>query len=524
MLSDVNQTRIVREVTSSSPVRNVAPTKTGREGPPPAVGKIPNNASSIGPASAIVMALAGSTSAPLALLAAHLRSTHPRGLLLAASLAGVIAALAVLALRRMHFPYRVVGPTVMVSLALLMNGNDLTNRFGLVGAVSIWAGVSLLLLITLNKAPDRVVYRSLSWALCAFFFSWPLTNLNLSSPAPLPGAVREIGPDANPKADVIVIVLDGFASPAVTASSFGEELAFVRRLEAVGFTVPDLAWAPSTRTELSVGSYLEQELLQLPDKNVLRGDGSLLGGSVAQSHRISYVESGWYGTVCGSSVDVCYQRYLVDDSVQAVIDLNLLNQWTYTEWGHAFGNNALRAMRDARTGLEEIQRNEVDDFLFAHILMPHEPYMFDSSCNRVPVPIGLPDGQPVANDREKAAYHEQAACVGRLLVEFSEAVDPNSIVVIAGDHGTTFGGQMYRPAVDWTEPEVLERGSTFLAYRLPTGCETPSGSSTMEALSMAIECGTGLSLQQSTPQLWLSPYVGPGICLDTRTLERLNAC
>jgi hypothetical protein len=221
---------------------------------------------------------------------------------------------------------------------------------------------------------------------------------------------------------------------------------------------------------------------------------------------------------------VCYQRYLVDDSVQAVIDLNLLNQWAYTEWGHAFGNNALRAMRDARTALEEIQWNEADDFLFAHVLMPHEPYMFDSSCNRVSFPLGLPDGQPLASDREKIAYLEQAACVGRLLVEFSEAVDPDSIVVIAGDHGTTFGGQMYRPAVDWTEPEIQERGSTFLAYRFARGCDIPSGTSTMEALSMAIECGTGLNLQQPEAQLWLSPYVGPGICLDTGTLERLNAC
>ncbi|MGH8925892.1 MAG: hypothetical protein ACRDWA_14840 [Acidimicrobiia bacterium] len=321
-----------------------------------------------------------------------------------------------------------------------------------------------------------------------------------------------------------MIVLDGFASPAVIASSIGEELTFLEGLEAMGFTVPDLAWAPSTTTELSVGSYLEQELLKVPKKNVLRGDGSLINGNVARSHRISYVESGWYGTVCGASVDICYQRYLVDDSVQAAIDLSLLNQWSYTEWGHAFGNNALRAMRDARTALEEIQRNDEDDFLFAHVLMPHEPYMFDSSCDRAPLPTSLPHGQSDANDREKVAYVEQAECLGRLLVEFSEAVDPQSIVVITGDHGTDFGGQMYRPAEEWSEREVQERGSTFLAYRLSSGCQTPTGTSTMEALSMAIACGTGLSLTPPTPELWLSPYVGPGICLDTRTLERSNAC
>ena len=508
-------------IASYSPIEDFSQTQTGREGRSPPDGKR-SWTPSIGLKGAAVMALAGSTSAPLALLAAHLNSTHPRGLVTAASIAGVIAVLGVLILRRMHFPYHVVGPTVMVSLALLMNGNHLTNRVGLLGAASIWIGVSLLLLITLKKSPDRVMYRSLSWALCAFFLSWPVTNLNLSSSDALI-SVRELGPDIGARADVILIILDGLGSPAVTVSSFGEELAFSGRLEAMGFTVPDLAWAPSTRTEFSVGSYLEQELLTLPDKNVLRAEGSLLR-SVAWGHRISYVESGWYGTVCGSLVDVCYQRYLVDDSVQAVIDLSLLNQWAYSELGHAFGNNARRAMRDAHTALKEIQRNEADDFLFAHVLMPHEPYLFDSSCNRVPVLAGLPYGQPVASDREKAAYFEQAECVGRLLVEFSEAVDPDSMVVIAGDHGTTFGGQMYRPAVDWTEPEIQERGSTFLAYRLPKGCETPSGTSTMEAISMAIECGTGLSLQQPTPKLWLSPYVGPGICLDTSTMEKLNAC
>jgi hypothetical protein len=336
--------------------------------------------------------------------------------------------------------------------------------------------------------------------------------------------VRELGSDVRPKADVIFIVLDGFASPAVIARKLGQELTFLKSLEAIGFTVPDLAWAPSTRTELSVGSYLEQDLLRLPDKNVLRGDGWLLQANVAQSHRISYVESGWYGTVCGSSVDVCYQRYVVDDSVQEAIDLSLLSRWTRSEWGHAFGNNALRAMRDAGTALAEIQSNRDADFLFAHILMPHEPYMFDSSCNRASSPAGFPDGQPVVNERERAAYLQQATCVGRLLVEFSEAVDPSSIVVLTGDHGTAFEGQMDRPAVEWNILDIQERGSAFLAYRLPSGCETPMGVSTMEVLSVAIECGTGLVLSEPRTELWLSPYVGPGICLDTRTLGRLDAC
>jgi hypothetical protein len=473
---------------------------------------------------AIVMALAGSVSGPLALLAAHLNSAHPRGLLVVAVIAGGCAVLAVLLLRTIRFSYRAAGPTVMVSFALLMNGNDLTNSVGSLLAAAIWVGVSLLLLFTITRSPDRAVYRSLNWAMCAFFLSWPVTSADRGSPTPPSEMVWEARANAAANRDVILIVLDGFASPSVIAASLGEDLPFFATLEEMGFSVPALAWAPSTKTELSVGSYLEQDLLRVPNKNVLRGDGSLFNRGIARSHRISYVESGWYGTVCGASVDICYRRHLIDDSVQAAIDLSLFNRWSYAEWGHAFGYNGVRAMRDARTAIEDIQANADDDFLFAHVLLPHEPYLFDAACERASIPAGLPDGDPLAKGQERMAYLEQVKCLGTLLVDLAGAIKSESIVVFAGDHGTAFRRQMDKPAVEWTELDVLERGSTFLAYRMLSGCETPSGNSTMEAISVAIACGTGLRLPPSPPELWLSPYGGSGVCLDPRTLGVSNAC
>jgi hypothetical protein len=409
---------------------------------------------------------------------------------------------------------------------MFMNGGEVSSRFGTAVALAIWFGITALLLVLMSKAPERVLFRALSWFICVYLLAWPLANF-LSQPATMsaPEFARALGVDVPRRTDLVVIVLDGFASPGVISDfQASEPLPFIQELKGSGFAVEREAWAPSTRTENSVGSYLDLRLMTAPDLAVLRGEGSLLRSHVSLTHSISYVESGWYGTVCGESVDQCFRRNLIDDSVQAVIDLGILNQWSYDNWGYAYGNNALRAMGDTLFALGEIQANNAPDYLFAHLIMPHEPYIVDSKCDRTHSPTGFADGEPIAVQGETAAYVEQVKCVGSWLVELSRATKSESAMVIVGDHGTTFQGQMQEPVSSWSEAEVRERGTAFLSYRLPPGCALPNGNSTLEAVSMAVSCGTGLLPTLSADRLWLESYVGQGICVDTATYGRSRDC
>ena len=92
-------------------------------------------------------------------------------------------------------------------------------------------------------------------------------------------------------------------------------------------------------------------------------------------------------------------------------------------------------------------------FVFAHILMPHYPYVYDANCaqrpehewlprsdpDRVDVPHGIinvPEGRAA----RYAAYFQQVECTERKITGLLDAIPPrlrdDAIVIVQGDHGS----------------------------------------------------------------------------------------
>jgi hypothetical protein len=140
-----------------------------------------------------------------------------------------------------------------------------------------------------------------------------------------------------------------------------------------------------------------------------------------------------------------------------------------------------RAKLYSLTGLDQIDAFTRDlaslqpgEARFVHLLLPHDPYMFDAACKLLPEPAWGDEHGPLAFGPRDAAYARQARCVTELqigaLLKALDATEAgrNAIVIIQGDHGSrTLDGE---PSIIGGQPDPRSAAvtySTFFAIRLP---------------------------------------------------------
>ena len=121
--------------------------------------------------------------------------------------------------------------------------------------------------------------------------------------------------------------------------------------------------------------------------------------------------------------------------------------------------------------LGKLSRSGDPLLVFAHFIVPHPPYVYDSQCAHV-VPYW-----PVRDDgkdslKVKKAYIAQIACVNRKLEVFIEELERSSgrpfVVVLQSDHGHgRFGLRGVPPLSEASAASTRERLDIFAAYRLP---------------------------------------------------------
>ncbi|MBA4162521.1 MAG: hypothetical protein C0515_10700 [Novosphingobium sp.] len=111
---------------------------------------------------------------------------------------------------------------------------------------------------------------------------------------------------------------------------------------------------------------------------------------------------------------------------------------------------------------------------FAHLLLPHDPYLLDAACKLLPESEWGDEHGPLAFGPRDAAYARQARCVTEVqIAALLKALDAteagrNAIVIIQGDHGSrTLDGE---PSVMGGAPDPRTAAvaySTFFAIRVP---------------------------------------------------------
>lgn len=299
--------------------------------------------------------------------------------------------------------------------------------------------------------------------------------------ARLAGGDPAAGAVAGPGRDIYYLVFDRYGAAATMQEGRGVDNApFVASLRNRGFYVADRAFANHLKTGSSLASSLN--LRYLTDLAEQMGAEARTWGPVfellehhaagrfLQERGYTYVHIGsWWDPTQGNEtadVDWGYASGS-SDYVDTLLDTTIL-QPLAASTGQAVADHGRRHHEAARHQFEAIPRAAElpgQVFVFAHVLLPHEPYVFDA------------EGRFVADQRGRTReekFSEQLAYTNReidaLLDALLDGGDDDPIVILSADEGP----HPYRYAAadewDWrgaTPTELREKLGILNAFYLP---------------------------------------------------------
>jgi hypothetical protein len=277
-------------------------------------------------------------------------------------------------------------------------------------------------------------------------------------------------------------VLDEYANSDVLLERFGyDNRPFEDSLRALGFYVPRLVRSNYVHTLLSLPSMLNSaHLTGLEHELGPRSRHPALPNHLLEHSRVArYLEgrdyrylffpSQWWHSTSGSSLaDVEFSPWAGLDLMRALSGGELkrsvrgLSVLRYLDRTHRWEADHVRR---TLAGLTTVPRARGPSFAFAHILKPHDPYVFDRECATLT--------RSKEND-DVAPYLEQMECLNRLLLgtvrEILRASEVPPIILLQGDHGSKLLGATGYTDVSAVPPAAArERLGAFGAYFLPDG-------------------------------------------------------
>ena len=371
-------------------------------------------------------------------------------------------------------------------------------------AIAAWTALCALTAygIARGSGPMPFLVRALSIAAVVLLASEAIT--------PAVAAVRgiraqpmdsEARPDTAP--NVYVIVLDKYSSGEWLRHTYGvDQTPFEDALRELGFVVPRAARANYAHTQIALASFLNwqyaDELTAGSEPNWETMRARTAGARAWQEFR-----NRGYRIVAFPTTFAATRAFRGADVVLSPPNLDA-SRLPMTWWSNspfpvltALGCSKLPCPRRSTAGATpypieslEVLRWKLDAlasladsdrpiFAFMHLLVPHEPYMFNSDCSRREPWWPLTDQgenfEPVGE-----AYADQVRCLAPLLLETVRTILERStvrpVIVLQSDHG--HGRIAVDPLRGFTLPsdklsqeQLGDRLGVFAAYSFP-GADT----------------------------------------------------
>ena len=293
--------------------------------------------------------------------------------------------------------------------------------------------------------------------------------------------------------DLFVIILDKYTGPRSLEANYGfDNTPFERALERQGFVVPRNARANYMHTFLALAAmlnwqYLDDVARRLGPENPswtvaypLIEDNQTWRALHRLGYRFVFMPSALPATDHNRYADLLVpDPRRLSHEFEAVwlrgTALLPVLEWTCARFKCSGG--ALPYVPETAAsydwkfqmipGLASAQQPV---FLFAHLTVPHEPYVYDAECrHREPYWPRTDSGS--SEPAVKAAYLAQLQCVNRkverLVADIISASRRPVVIMLQADHGHALLGRDVPPLADVTPTQVAERTDIFAAYRLP---------------------------------------------------------
>lgn len=282
-------------------------------------------------------------------------------------------------------------------------------------------------------------------------------------------------PKGNPLRDVYYIILDEYGrSDILRRFYYCDNGAFIQHLRSKGFYVADRSRSNYLATYPSLLSSLNLDHIETLSRDMGRGSIDLRrAGEMIRNNRVcrSLQRIGYkfiffptrYQVTCRNPyADLCVSAGRLElNEFDRILFYSSVLQGFYSA-PYAQRANLLYQLEQ----LKAIPRIQGPKFTFAHILCPHEPYVFDSQGN-LPEQSFLDEVNP---HNRAQLYADQVTYISKKIEEVIDAILSGSkvrpVVIVQGDHGPWPSASQAR---DGKETARMVRSSILNAYYLPDG-------------------------------------------------------
>lgn len=293
---------------------------------------------------------------------------------------------------------------------------------------------------------------------------------------------------------IFYIVPDGYGREDVLRETYGFVNApFLDALRKRGFFVASRARSNYAQTALSLASTLNMELVStiIPEQPASSTDRLVLGRAIREGRVFDLLSHRGYTTVAFASgypsteVQTAHryeqpaQRRSSDPFLEGFLDLTPLAHLRPALRQPSRGEQHRERVEFTLAQCAAFASEEHPVFVFAPIVLPHPPFLFDAHGRLPPgAPIDnyseadgshLRDRFSVTPEQYRERYVDQVRYLnGRLLVVVDEILARANrpvVILIQADHGPGSG-------LDWESAEgsdLRERMSILSAFRLPDG-------------------------------------------------------
>jgi hypothetical protein len=480
---------------------------------------------------------------PLQIYAVNLVGVvHPERLFLLAAVTWIVGMAMLIVCRAAGLSRRPALFLTSAALICVLRGWTLTDRLGVVaGWLAFGAIVGALGLILRRLDSPGLVNVAIA-AIVVFFVSGLSIDLIRS--------VSSLGPDvsrpgeavafsATETPDILLVVLDGHAGTVSAPLDFGiDQGAFRRELEARGFQTPTVSFSSYPTTTASVPSLVDMSypIQEGPGitlstvarmRQVTGGDNALFRSLKSNGYQITMIEAGWSGSKCGKEVDVCVVSPLLDDAMYLALQPSMFATQLNASFGSSFTLGAQRTMDWLVENVDSLAANGRPDLVFAHVMAPHQPFFLDADCDVRYAPERLNFSASEEQLGTAQPYLEQARCVDDFVIDLSDKVSADSVLVFAGDHGTDSHHQLRLPPDEWSSVDIRERFNPFVAVRAGD-CDIGDDLVIPNLMRRVLACFSSEPIPQLDPRVYLYTPISlqgestPVIKLPDDTFELLG--
>jgi len=295
--------------------------------------------------------------------------------------------------------------------------------------------------------------------------------------------VVSIGSASNqePRPNIYYIVLDGFGRADVLKELYAFDLEpFVKRLESLGFVVPTASRSNYAQTFPSLASSLNMNYLDAVASGLTESKdrraldyliqyNALFELAKRAGYRVIGIGSNYSATEHLAGADVCRcEQYGLREFETAVLDRTPLRELPIDRL--TYGSHR-RKIEQQFLHLEAGPDSDTPTLVFAHIIAPHPPFVFDAEGKalRPSAMFGFEDANHFRGSGAEylSGYRGQTQFIASRILAVIETIlkrpGPPPVIVVHGDHG---------PALRWNWNNVAtgdarERLAIFSAYRLP---------------------------------------------------------